>query len=1506
LSDYLKYLHWTAHFKTYEAYKTGVRLLSRAPVEQHGSEAKPLFNWAMLEELGGSGITLGSGCLIGLTARHILEYQDPVMAEKYYQRARSLVSPGDFYVEVMPHDCSKNHVSGAFLTLQEEGGEPFELRFYAGKTLKTNRSEIKAVDLAREFNQVGNEHTTLIGIKNRHTWEERQPAQIIKVHYDEGSFIQNECGPWAPDGDVQQGVNQFMLKLAAKYGDPVVCSGDSHFSRKHEKIIQDVRLAQSGSWRMYGTYDRKSSQDAFNFFQRTLGTTEKEFEGWVETSYEWAEKFKNFKMETKPSIPKSFYESKYAEVGAKDSLSYTMKLVRDHGRMRWDNPVWVARLKQEIELLHRNEVVDLLPYFMVFEELCRLYRNNNKLTGPGRGSASGLLLSYLLGITHVDPIKYGLSVDRFLTKTRIESGAYPDIDQDLGSRLLLVGEDGNSGWLRERFGDHVAQISTVMTLKLRAAVLDVARFTLGQVPKDIADLTHQFEMPPQGVKDIDFVLGYEDSGVWIQGSIESDLNLQSYIKKYPQQWEIVQQCLGLGRSISRHASGFLVANVPVPEMGIPLTTIGGVTCTAFSAPAVEAMGGLKMDFLTVSALQDIERCIQLLQQRASTPPPIEGMYLNGVHVPNCRLIPIPSGGWADIWDLPHDAGVFQDISECRTETVFQLSTPGATKWLKFFAGSKPDGTPALNSIMDLATFTALDRPGPLDAYVLKPGHKRPGLGEQVEKASIERNVLVEYAARAKGMARSEEIPAIFDQLFPETYGICAMQEQVEGLYKEVTGCSGAEAEEFRRNIAKKKKSKIIEAYPKFMAGATEKLGSKETAESVWSFLNTFAQYGFCKCVTGDTIVVRAGANAQKRGAVPEITIKQLYDASISNTPWGKKIRSGLLNILQMSDDGRIRPDRIKAIYNNGPKPVFRVTLENDSSIKATANHKLLTTTGYKTVDQLTTNDSLIVALKKEARRKSGPLQTTRAIGKRYVGQPGGGGVPTGEANPAWLDGRTQMLKNAKQAVWARSGGHCEECKVQAPEKAHALEFAHTKSLEECGGQYSLYHSEHNARMLCNSCHKTFDYAKGERKRRWTQGLPTGVSTVKSIEYVGVEETFDIEMATVAHNFIANGIVSHNSHAVSYMHTAYACAYLKHHYPLEWWTSVLTFADKEEINDTFWHYAGHLIDEPRLTNAHNGFVIKGDRIQAPLSLLDGVGPAAHEELLTGAPYTSMEDYYAKIQAKKLAGTGPGKVRRKTDQIDPKTGKAIYDQVDGIVKGRSALHSGITAKLIITGCMSDMFPPGTTTDEMFEAYQRAEFDHENALRAAMPKPKRPMKTPKPVDEKYRGLTPLTRYQMCKDILPVHSENVLPYLAHFPGVSQSTGGAVFRYQDEQYRLVSANVLKRLNKTEDIPRGGFMVAVAGYVVECRQFEYTREGKRKTACDVKLDLGGLRQGFVKWGDRETGRLDYDFQNLLRGDLAAGSIVIAIINKYKESRPFSLENIVVVQKPLEAKREENE
>lgn len=1180
IKEYYKYGHFTIHALDQEAYHALIKKTSDRDItaELHGSERKPIFDWKDIEELGQYNLTFTSGCLIGIASKHLLADR-PDLATKYYERMRSLVKPGNFYADIYPHRCDKNWVNGVFITL--ENGT--KLKYYSGKKVRTTlHEEISVTDLSKAFKAGRNEK--LIAVKNYRTWDYTDEAlEIVKCEFIQ-DFITNECRPWAPDGDVQAGANKFILELAQKYGDPVVIADDSHFAHANERFIQEAKLGGMGeNFKFYGTYNRKSSEEAFEVFNKYIGMSQKEFEKIVDNNRVWASRFDKFELKYQQSLPSKFYPE--------DTLGHLKKLIKKHGRMDWDNREMVIRLRDEVELLHNNGTIDLLPYFFVGEEAVEEYSQKGELTGVGRGSSAGVLINYLLDITHLNPLEQELSLERFLTLDRIKSGNMPDIDFDLPSKDRLVNPE--TGWLSKRFEGHYAPISVNTLLRVKSSIKDVARYKFGEVPYEIEVLCKSIPSTPQGVEDIDFVNGYvAEDGTENEGLLKTHQGLQDYVKKYPDHWELVLKLLGIMRQKGRHASAYIIANQPVDTF-IPLMTISGVRTAQYTAESCEQAGAIKYDFLGLNTLTDLSNAIKIIQERSGLK--LEDSYiLNNKKVPKHRIIPF-DGKLYDIWDLPNDQKVFNSICEGETETVFQLNTSGALKWLKEFNYWETEGSDKklIDSKMDIATFTALDRPGPLDAMV-------EGNGRQ-------RNMLQEYVARVKGEQSFGNI-SYMDQSLPETLGVLIMQEQITKIYQDLTECSRADAENFRRLIAKKKVSEVNRVYPIFMEAASKKVGEME-AKAIWDQIQKFAQYGFCK-----------------------------------------------------------------------------------------------------------------------------------------------------------------------------------------------------------------------------------------------------------------------------------------AHAVSYGFTAYACAFLKYHYSIEWWCAVLRNADKNEIAEKFWKYCKNYIQMPDIQHSRETFVIKDNKIIAPLNLLHGVGVGAHSELTTYGPYTDIQDFCNKIAIHK-------KSRAK---IDESTGKTRA--------GTSALNSGVVNKLIVSGVANSLFPNNLDLISKLEMYQEC-------LAKALEK-KRPEKIP----EEYRSLNALTVYQHRKSILPMYSEYLVPYLYNLQthGVIKKEKGnklLEFSYKPTDIDTI-AYISKSMGVSEYIGAVSFVngqllrfftedviidedepltLAVGAYVLDHRKFTYKNKktGEMVWATEFLLDVDGEVLKVVKWPDRKTKEC------IIPEGKLNGAIVIALITKRSSKYGFSIDSIQKIQEPLE-------
>jgi DNA polymerase III alpha subunit len=760
------------------------------------------------------------------------------------------------------------------------------------------------------------------------------------------------------------------------------------------------------------------------------------------------------------------------------------------------------------------------------------------------------------------------------------------------------------GWLQTRFGDHQAQVSTSTKLRLRSSVKDVARALHGFVSDDIERLTKRMTKPPQGVEDYDFIFGYEDSGNHVQGSIETDSALQEYVAKYPRDWEIVQKCLGLQRQRGKHACAFIIANRPIAEF-LPMEEVGGSMVTQYDKDDAEAAGGLKMDFLVVNTLNDIAAAIKLVQERSGLPIP-DSMVIHGKQVPGIRLVPL-NGQLHDIWDLPEDQGVFHDVCEGRTETVFQFNTQGAQDWLKHFNywRDKEAGRKAIDSVEAMSAFTALDRPGPLDAYVEKDGKKH--------------NMLVEYARRARGEEAIGALP-IFMEMLPETYGVLTYQEQLQRMYQQLTGCSGPDAEEFRSNVAKKKMEKILKAFEPWMEKVGAKLG-KETAREVWDMFVSWGQYGFNK-----------------------------------------------------------------------------------------------------------------------------------------------------------------------------------------------------------------------------------------------------------------------------------------SHAVCYAHIAYASAFLKHHYQLEWWTAVLRNATKDDISNKFWKFCGHLIDFPEISTSGPTFEIVDGRIRAPISLLNGIGEKAHNQLLAYRPYADINDFCRKIKkhsddTSKVKLDKEGKPVVKTKMVKlPGSKTKVEHQVIVKTPGSNALNRGVCYNLIVSGVFDSLFPGDLQVVQKLSAFETA-LATAKGVKVEAIKPH------------YRSLSPIKRYQMRKQVLPAYSQPLMEMVAeaedgHRLIKKRGQGGKIIPQWPHGIGVVSFRppaAVRIIDELDFLPNGqSLYVAMPAYVQTQRVFSF--QGT-KEACEFILDVDGEHMKYVMWPSYDgDGTIADKYKQPLEG-----AVVVAIVCKSKEDRPTRLEELYVVQLPLdEAKKAEEE
>ena len=463
------------------------------------------------------------------------------------------------------------------------------------------------------------------------------------------------------------------------------------------------------------------------------------------------------------------------------------------------NPEYSDRLKREIDVIDSR---GFSKYFLTMKAISdRAVRS--QLVGPGRGSAAGSLVSYVLGITQVDPIKYGLQFERFLTRG---GAGYPDIDYDVSDPMTLKEE------LISEWGDNtVVPITNWNTLQLRSLMKDISKF-YGIEFAEVNNVTSKmvYEATPLAKKEHGIT-----AGVYVptfEELMKYSTTLQNFLNKYPQVKTHVKALSGQTRSASRHAGGVVVGENL--DEWMPLINSGGVRQTPWAEGQnvrhLEPMGFIKFDILGLASLRMMEGAIErILRRHHGIENPsfgeIKEFYNKNLH-PN-------------VIDL-NDRSVWKNVFHSgRWAGIFQFTEPGAQNFCK---AAKP------NNIIDLSSVTSIYRPGPLSA----------GVDKQFAHAK-NNPVEIEYL--------NEHVKGVTE----ETYGYLIFQEQIALLAHRLgKNLSLDEGNKLRKLLTKKGTGEVQEQkdliWLKFCEGCVEKGMPKWQAKELWNKFEYFSGYGFNK------------------------------------------------------------------------------------------------------------------------------------------------------------------------------------------------------------------------------------------------------------------------------------------------------------------------------------------------------------------------------------------------------------------------------------------------------------------------------------------------------------------------------------------------------------------------------------------------------------------------------------------------------------------------------------
>ncbi|MCL2675600.1 MAG: DNA polymerase III subunit alpha, partial [Firmicutes bacterium] len=564
----------------------------------------------------------------------------------------------------------------------------------------------------------------------------------------------------------QRRILPLLVEVAAKNDIKLVATNDVHYLNKSDALMQKVmqniafqRTMSPDEGFSEGLTDEAEGGDYFPTDEFYLKSGEEmnslfgKFQGAIENSLEVADKCdcRFFKKETLLPLffpPENEAPASFLRRLCYDGLNQKYKLITDEIK---------TRAEHELSVIEKLGFVD---YYLIVWDFIRFAESNSVPVGPGRGSGVGSIVAYAIGITKVDPIRYGLIFERFLNAERVSS---PDFDID----FCVDGREKVINYVVDKYGaENVSQIITFSTLAAKAAVKDVGRV----YGRPFADVNRLTQLMPglMGKNGLEQILG-------LAPPKEGNPVIPDLVEIYrtdAQAKEIIDMAVkieGMPRQIGTHAAGVIICRDRISDH-IPLarsaegTARGaeGVITTQFDMIECEELGLLKMDFLGLASLTDISKTLQYVKKG------------RGIDI--------------DLYGMDYDdPEVFGMISAGDTAAVFQLESAGMTRFMR-------ELKPA--SVEDLIAGIALYRPGPMDK-------------------------IPEYMRGRKNPAAVTYDHAVLTPILKVTYGVMVYQEQVMDAVRALAGYTLGRADIVRRIMSKKKASEMEKERAVFVNGSVE-------------------------------------------------------------------------------------------------------------------------------------------------------------------------------------------------------------------------------------------------------------------------------------------------------------------------------------------------------------------------------------------------------------------------------------------------------------------------------------------------------------------------------------------------------------------------------------------------------------------------------------------------------------------------------------------------------------
>jgi len=587
----------------------------------------------------------------------------------------------------------------------------------------------------------------------------------------------------AHDSEGQSELNRKIFTLGDELGLPIVATNDAHFLKSEDHEAHDVLLC-------IGLGKDRTDDSRLHYDEGLYFKSAPEITDCFPDRTDVLENTLDIADQVNLSFTKTYHLPAFPLPDSQSNENDYLVYLSDKGaKERYEDPLPVAvqeRLDRELETITKT---GYSGYFLITWDFVDWAKSQGIPVGPGRGSAAGSIVSYSLGITNVDPLKFDLLFERFLNPDRIPM---PDIDIDFCyERRTEVIE-----YVKEKYGtDAVGQIITFGTMKSRAVIRDVGR-VLGFEVSEIDKIAKMIPNTPGQ----SFTVGEALKKLKDVKQVYQKSSLHKQLFDYSMTLE------GLSRHSSVHAAGVVIAPGPLDNY-VPVCTqssrAGGsgrastpVQVTQYDMNCLEDAGMLKMDFLGLKTLTVINDTVEAIKTRVDT-----------------LQHPDTGQNYTSIDQIPlDDPAVYKMLSNGGTSGVFQFESNLAIDKLKAMR---------CDQFNDLVATNALIRPGPLDS----------GMTDS-------------YIRRKIGQEQVAYDHPDLQPILESTYGIIVYQEQVMRIANVISGYNLAEADVLRKAMGKKIAKLIRKELKQFVKRAVERGIDRNIAKNLAEQIETFGRYGF--------------------------------------------------------------------------------------------------------------------------------------------------------------------------------------------------------------------------------------------------------------------------------------------------------------------------------------------------------------------------------------------------------------------------------------------------------------------------------------------------------------------------------------------------------------------------------------------------------------------------------------------------------------------------------------